>query len=979
MSEASVLLLDRHVLGSGAALVDAGKDTFGWTPTLGAERAARLKSEVPWGIPTARMASPPRLEGEPSVVLARDNFERLRFAVLSLEQRMAFCVWGAVGDRTAERAVWRVITHTVLLDEAAFLALAGNPFALLHLPEANEWLVDLLRPGSFDQRRELRPIAMPATLRTAWAGESERRREMVRLRARLLDLMGADGLARWLAALYAALAAAPTSSVVLSTSDDHRDELLIRLAWLSLPLRERTGVTFSTEQGATAGRLPRLAALDPTEWRGRPVTGFRLTAESLGSVSPTPGQRAWAAAVVSDEPRHRDGEHGVPTRRRPSPLAAHARVHARASATGVRLLVEDGAAPLFRFAALREAVATPGRADAGALIDALGELQRSRLLARPGFSGFLLGLAARRLTGGAVPVAERVLATVLKVAEVPEVRARMVRGAIRALASDSPPLDVLAAAGVLRALAVTRGGLEPETLAPLASGGSEAAAGLAAAGQADGADALLHALVRLSGERGGFAALSDAAVRSLAAVPERYAAFLARVEPSFEAAPWIAALHISAERAGIPPNAEALIRLFRHRGDPNVRSYLSRESSLRAVLQRCDSHEVRNYLKEVAPSAALLAAALLDVVTPTSVPAGVAEAISYLSGGGTASVAEALRTWRESAADAQILLQLYLDPGWGGMAEAERVGSAIALLSRKQAFSPALVCDLLDRVAGSRMVLHAHEMELVGHALAHLAHAEQVSALPMETWRTLLSRSDSSALDQLYETMTELSGSGRNQDALRRLSVPVTARAVDIGNVPLLQRALTAYPPILHPRHWEEIISAAPPAGLATAPVLAAFAAAERDADLSRLIFMTALQSGPYEVSEATREELFRIAWAARGSLRLELPGWIGGNTGRALSTIFQLMAHPAPIDLLIELEDAVRPFAGDSGDWWPHLERYENRLAMVSPATVEAFRPRPQFRRKVLLLPQGAFAPLWREAVRRVQEEESQSSAGKR
>ncbi|HEU4558477.1 MAG TPA: hypothetical protein VFS20_11540 [Longimicrobium sp.] len=895
--------------------------------------------------------------------------------MLSLEQRMAFCVWGAVGDYTAERAVWRVITHTVLLDEAAFRALAGNPFALLHLPEANEWLADLLRPGAFDQRRELRPIAVPATLRTVWASESERRREMVRLRARLLDLVGADGLVRWLAALYAALAAAPSSSVVLSTSDDHRDELLIRLAWLSLPLRERTGVTFSTEQGATAGRVPRLAALDPTEWRGRSLAAFRLSAESLDSVSPTHAQRAWAAAVVWDEPRLGDREDAGQLRRRPLPLAAHGRAHARASAMGVRLLVEDGAAPVFRFAALRDAVAAPGRMDAGALMDALGELQRSRLLARPGFSGFLLGMAARRLAHGPVSVAERVLGALLKApADVPAVRARMVRGAIRALANDA-----LAAAGVLRALSVTKGGLAPETLEPLASRGSEARAGHAAVQQADGAEAVLHALAKLNGRGGDFGALSDAAVLALTKVHERYVAFLATVEPSAEAAPWIVSLHLSAESTGIAPNAGAILKLFRFRDNPDVRHYLSRESSLRAVLRECDPNEVRSYLAAVEPPAASLAAALLHVVVPTGAPVGVAEAISTLSGSSTASVAEALRIWRESTADAQILLRLYLDRGWGGIAEPERVSGAIALLSRKQAFSPALVCDLLDRVAGSRMVLHAHEMELVGHALTLLAHAEKVGALSMDTWRSLLSRSDSAALDRLHATLAELARSGRSQDALHRLSVGIMVRAVETGNVLLLEQGLAATPPVRYPQHWRDVIDKAPPASLATPSVLAAFAAADRDPELSRVLFITALRGGPYDISEASREALFRIGWAARGSLRLELPAWIDSNTTHALSAIFQLMAHPAPIDLLIELEDAVLPFAGDSGQWWPYLERYEERLAMVSPGIVDAFRPRPPFRRKVLLLPQSAFAALWKEALFKVHEEESQSSASKR
>ena len=68
--------------------------------------------------------------------------------------------------------------------------------------------------------------------------------------------MHGETLERWLAALYAALSAGSAAPVALSTSDDHHDELLIRLAWLSLPLRDRMAITFSTEQGATAGRFP---------------------------------------------------------------------------------------------------------------------------------------------------------------------------------------------------------------------------------------------------------------------------------------------------------------------------------------------------------------------------------------------------------------------------------------------------------------------------------------------------------------------------------------------------------------------------------------------------------------------------------------------------------------------------------------------------------------------------------------------------
>ena len=71
-------LLERHVLSSGPALVDSGKDTFAWTPGLAGERAARLKNEVPWGVATAGADQPPRLEGRG--VLSEDNYLRLHFA-----------------------------------------------------------------------------------------------------------------------------------------------------------------------------------------------------------------------------------------------------------------------------------------------------------------------------------------------------------------------------------------------------------------------------------------------------------------------------------------------------------------------------------------------------------------------------------------------------------------------------------------------------------------------------------------------------------------------------------------------------------------------------------------------------------------------------------------------------------------------------------------------------------------------------------
>jgi hypothetical protein len=293
-----VHLVDRHVLSSGPVLVDSGKDTFGWTPGLAGERAARLRNEVPWGVAVSGAEKPPRLEGKE--MLSEQNYLRLHFAWLPLDGRMGFCVWGAIGDRPLGRSVWRVLTHTALMNEEAFQAVAANPFALFKKSVAGDWARDLAVPGSFDERGPVEPIRIVASAGAGDVAEELRRNDIARLRGRLRDLIAVDELERRLAALYAALAYA--RHVALPSTPDRMSEMLVRLAWLTLPPKDRWPTSFSTQQGASARPLPRLASLDLAEWQGRsPPDAFLFRDAPPAGATPSAGHQMWAAGVIRSE------------------------------------------------------------------------------------------------------------------------------------------------------------------------------------------------------------------------------------------------------------------------------------------------------------------------------------------------------------------------------------------------------------------------------------------------------------------------------------------------------------------------------------------------------------------------------------------------------------------------------------------------------------------------------------------------------
>jgi hypothetical protein len=287
--------VDRHVLTSREGSADTGIDTFGWSGTGPVD----FTGDIPWGVPTAREDDPPRLDGPIDHVLSPANLNRLQFAFLHVGERLGFSVWGAVGSQGSGSSRWRVVTHTLLFGEDVFHALAGNPFFLLGTArKAASWLVELGR-NPLQGFAPLEPIWLAgscAAAREHW------RAELLRLRTGLLDVYGAERLERWVGVLHGELAH-PGQGTALWTTPDRRHELLIRFAWLSLPVAERLRIPFITEQ-ENRNVQGRLMALDAREWEGRIPRGAKwLDQENLefhAQRSPGLAERVehWVAPLV---------------------------------------------------------------------------------------------------------------------------------------------------------------------------------------------------------------------------------------------------------------------------------------------------------------------------------------------------------------------------------------------------------------------------------------------------------------------------------------------------------------------------------------------------------------------------------------------------------------------------------------------------------------------------------------------------------
>lgn len=321
--------LDRHLFASNVSAYNSAWETYGWTEGLDRVRAGRLEERVPWGAELAESAAPPMLvhgdaQGRGAVpenpALAALGMFGLPEAFLPLDGRLGYCVSGIVrpsSDGAPSRRP-RIATHTLLFDESFFREIDGFPQGL-HMdlsvtpgPKEASW---------FAQLRGSVPAAPGALAELGYTPNRNGFR-----RARLQEV---DGLARAaVAALGAKLAQEELEDVYRTVGgalDSAREAargkataggpvrvagawreacVLLRLAWLSLPLADRARVFYSMLDlrgrhpnpclaPATAAHPSRTAPASIAAPSSRPA---RVESERPGPLS------TWAALVLG-EPR----------------------------------------------------------------------------------------------------------------------------------------------------------------------------------------------------------------------------------------------------------------------------------------------------------------------------------------------------------------------------------------------------------------------------------------------------------------------------------------------------------------------------------------------------------------------------------------------------------------------------------------------------------------------------------------------------
>lgn len=343
----SVHVFQRHLLGSPAEpdAPDRGWRTFGASPG-----STVRDSEPHWPVRTADLERPPRLAGAERVedVLTSRNFDRLGRAFWRRDDRFRYSLWGISGPDPTGRWRWRVVTHTLDFDEAAFRAIAGHPEALIRLrlpgtrpPEphpsgarvpgdrgpgtgapgtrpsgesphgpAAAWFRELAT-SAFERPGEvLDPVVVPAGSATTRAFERARLAELSRLGRLLEEALGSraaveDRLALLLESLARTRSGQRIEHVVLPDGLPGA-ELALRLAWTSLPLPERAGVTFATEVRRSAQGTLRhvLAVLPGEEWESTvPARALHVGEDGPRAAAETaPGRRLWARTVSRGGP-----------------------------------------------------------------------------------------------------------------------------------------------------------------------------------------------------------------------------------------------------------------------------------------------------------------------------------------------------------------------------------------------------------------------------------------------------------------------------------------------------------------------------------------------------------------------------------------------------------------------------------------------------------------------------------------------------
>lgn len=480
----STVTIDRHVLASSASSINLAWRSFGWTPAIAGARATRLEEEVPWGTLSDRSAHPGWLTGPSTAIADPSNLDRLQWAFLPMDGRMGLSVWGAAGDPRAAPGSRRVLTHTLLFDEAAFVRLAGYPFGLFGTASRPAgWLRCFESAGSFAQPEGLEALRLELAPALTRAFETARIAEVRRLRQVLLEHTDGDAyaLAYRVARIHEALARTrdaetrPPVERVALRDDGQGAPLLVRLAWLALPLSDRIRTWFSTEQARTERPRAHLMVLPRMEWgRSTPPATLIVNPDDADEEGePSPGRARWAAGVA--------GPDSIPSQ-----------VMRRADARGWSVLGSDdtGAGVGVEVARLLKQWRDegPSLAVAGELL----AIERGRMRPRTGGVGAYL---ARAVWSGSVDEDESARELVELCRSSPRHGAGILKGAVRALLRrDGAGLT----AALARCLACEDGSAE-DVLTDLARlGGAERSALEALLDRSDGLAVLLQALTTVN-------------------------------------------------------------------------------------------------------------------------------------------------------------------------------------------------------------------------------------------------------------------------------------------------------------------------------------------------------------------------------------------------------------------------------------------------------------------------------------------------
>ena len=248
-----------HVSATEWGTNHPGWKTYGASRELTSSERRDLPAALPIAGPLRRIADCPRLGGAgPVEVLRPENYKRLRFAFGEAEGKLAFSVWGRLHDGDRSRVPWRVMTLTLLFDQSSFRMISGNPEGLLARIREREgrrviapsrWFAAVSRELFQDL------VVLPTPPINSESTASLQQDRLMRL-GWMADLLaravgGRSALSEQLGlayrTLYHILRVSTSEFLVLPDPGESHQSLFARFVWLSLPLADRSRISFQGE------------------------------------------------------------------------------------------------------------------------------------------------------------------------------------------------------------------------------------------------------------------------------------------------------------------------------------------------------------------------------------------------------------------------------------------------------------------------------------------------------------------------------------------------------------------------------------------------------------------------------------------------------------------------------------------------------------------------------------------------------------